>query len=46
MKGDGIDRHFLVVHFDATQTSAARLTTAVSGVPGGVRKVDLHRVEE
>lgn len=45
MKGDGIDRHFLVVHFDATQTEAVDLTGKVSGVPGGVRKVDLHRVD-
>lgn len=45
MKGDGIDRHFLVVHFDSTQTDAARLTDAVPGVPGGVRRVDLHRVD-
>jgi Icc protein len=45
MKGDGIDRHFLVVHFDATQTDAARLTSKVSGVPGGVRRVDLHLVD-
>ncbi|MGE0401425.1 MAG: metallophosphoesterase [Kofleriaceae bacterium] len=46
MKGDGIDRHFLVVHFDATETGAARLTSQVSGVPGGVRRVDLHRVDD
>ncbi len=46
MKGDSIDRHFLVVHFDATQTGAARLTPKVPGVPGGVRKVDLHRIPD
>ncbi len=46
MKGDGIDRHFLVVHFDATQTDAARVTDHQTGRPGGVRRVDLHRVDD
>lgn len=46
MKGDGIDRHFLVVHFDATRTDAVPLTGSVTGVPGGVRQVDLHRVDD
>ena len=46
MKGDDIERHFLVVHFDATHTNAAQLTDKVPGVPGGVRQVDLHRVDD
>lgn len=45
MKGDGIDRHFLVVLFDATETASARLTPTMSGVSGGVRRVDLHHVD-
>lgn len=46
MKGDGIDRHFLVVHFDATKTAPATLRESLVGAPGGVRGVDLHRVDD
>jgi len=46
MKLDGIDRHFLVVTFDATRTDAVPLLDDVQGLPGGVRKVELHRVDD
>lgn len=46
MKLDGIDRHFLVITFDATQTAAVPLLDDIQGLPGGVRKVELHRVDD
>ncbi|HEY4056083.1 MAG TPA: metallophosphoesterase [Kofleriaceae bacterium] len=45
MKGDGIDRHFLVVSFDATKTDSADLY-GHQGRPGGVRAVELHCVDD
>ena len=34
------------VYVFRTRTDAARLTSKIPGVPGGVRKVDLHHVDE